>query len=709
MEQINKEKANLLNWINEYRFKEVLTQIEAMCVNSTNWELLTDIQETQRMYEAMMGFFRLGVKDPTFSNQYAQLKRKVYELTQHTFYMLQYEKGKSYKDSYTRNLRKYPSATPLEVAAKMKDARHTIATLCLLNADKSTPQVKRQYRIIQELRDSQFIHLWTCDMWSNADLNEAEALFNHQDINENDKCCWTSALMLNLLDFFDARKFLFLCNLYHHASWQLQVRIVTALVFTTLKYHSLFALYPECENELTYLTESNEVQEGIRHILHFCFMVQNLNATSDFMSTIIKPNAKGILNKDDLTDEDDKLEIIESIQDGLLKWKKLGADLQHNSFTYFKKFSYFDHIAHWFYLFDETEISCYQDKTITAERKFANTILQSDALCNSDKYSFELMFNMVSDNKSNNLMGLDINSFVEMFKVEVNPESLNHSDNKTMYQNYIQDLTRFYLLFNYHLEFSNPLYFSADNWASSPLFAAINQPKFLYFMGGLAIKVKQKEAAALFFNNLLKIVKQPDEKILRGAGMAYELAERYTEALDCYLKADLLNPDNPLIYKRMAHIYEKQQDFRKASLYYDHLLDIESNNTDAIMDAATCLFKQGKSEESLNLFFKLYYLEESVRSTRGIAHCYYMMHKAEKAIEYYSKGIDHEETEMRDYLMLGHCHLSTGNRQAALDAYAKAYSKSQSHEEFLSFYKDTVPHTLSLTPEEINLIPDLLL
>lgn len=709
MEEINKEKANLLNWINEYRFKEVLTQIESLCVNTANWELITDIQETQRMYDAMMSFFRMGVKDPTFSSQYAQLKRKVYELTQRTFYIQQCEYGKSYKDSYTRNHRKYPSATPTEVEAKLKDARNTIATLCLLDSDKSAPQVKRQYRIIQEIRDSQFIHLWTCDLWSNANYNEAELLFNNLNINENDRCCWTSALMLNMLDTFDARKFLFLCNLYHQASKQLQVRILTALTFTTLKYHTLFSLYPECGNEFSYLSESNEVQDGIRHLLHFCFMAQNLKTTSNFMNTLIKPSVMNMMQQDELTDEDEKLEKIESIQDGLLKWKKLGADLQHNSFTYFKKFSYFDHIAHWFYLFDETEVSCTLDKNTTADRKFANTILQSDALCDSDKYSFELMFNMVSDNKSNNIIGLDINSFKEMFKGEVSPDSLSQTDNKTMYQNYIQDLTRFYFLFNYHNEFSNPLFISMDSWISSPLFAAINQPKFLYFMGGLAVKVKQTQIAALFFDYLLKIVAQPDGKMLRGAGMAYELAERYSEALDCYLKADLLNPDNPIIYTRIAYIYEKQQNYRKASLYYDQLLDLEPNNTDAIIHAATCLLKEIKFEESLQLFFKLYYLEESIRSTRGIALCYYKMHHIEKAIAYYKKSIDQEETETSDYLMLGHCYLSLENRHAALEAYAKAYARCNKHEEFLTIYKDTVPQSHTLSTEEINLIPDLLL
>jgi len=193
-------------------------------------------------------------------------------------------------------------------------------------------------------------------------------------------------------------------------------------------------------------------------------------------------------------------------------------------------------------------------------------------------------------------------------------------------------------------------------------------------------------------------------------GYALQKRKRYAEAIEAYLKADTLKPDNIWNNRHLATCYRLNRNYEAALTYYKKVEEATPEASTAVFYIGSCLAELGQYEEALNYFFKLDFIESNcVKAWRGIGWCSFISLKYEQAMKYYEKIIEHKPLAI-DYMNAGHVAWVMGNIQKAAVLYGKAITACGTRERFLEmFHKDEEPLLKQgIREEDIPLMLDLL-
>lgn len=193
-------------------------------------------------------------------------------------------------------------------------------------------------------------------------------------------------------------------------------------------------------------------------------------------------------------------------------------------------------------------------------------------------------------------------------------------------------------------------------------------------------------------------------------GYALQKKKKYGKAIDAYIKADTLKPDNIWNNQHLASCYRLSHNYQAAITYYKKVEESLPEDSTVIFHLGSCLAELGQHEEALNYFFKLDFIENNcVKAWRGIGWCSFIVLKYEQAMKYYEKIIEKKPLAI-DYMNAGHVAWVMGNTQKAATLYSKAIAMSESREQFLAmFRKDEEPLLKQgIEEEDIPLMLDLL-
>lgn len=108
------------------------------------------------------------------------------------------------------------------------------------------------------------------------------------------------------------------------------------------------------------------------------------------------------------------------------------------------------------------------------------------------------------------------------------------------------------------------------------------------------------------------------------------------EAIDCYTKAVIFNPSDKVIMQKIANIYKLMGNNAKALSFYDKILALDENNTEAYFNKGLVFANQKNYDESIACF------EKVINLSPDYPYAYYSLGMAyeqkgdyDKAIEYY--------------------------------------------------------------------------
>jgi len=125
------------------------------------------------------------------------------------------------------------------------------------------------------------------------------------------------------------------------------------------------------------------------------------------------------------------------------------------------------------------------------------------------------------------------------------------------------------------------------------------------------------------------------DKLIEKGDNSYR-KQRYDEALDFYTKAVVFNPSDKIVMLKIANIYKLKGDSARALSYYDKILLVDSNSTDAYFNKGLVFAHEKKYDEAISCFEKVIELSpEYPYAYYSIAMAYELTNKPEKAIEYY--------------------------------------------------------------------------
>jgi tetratricopeptide (TPR) repeat protein len=218
------------------------------------------------------------------------------------------------------------------------------------------------------------------------------------------------------------------------------------------------------------------------------------------------------------------------------------------------------------------------------------------------------------------------------------------------------------------------------------------------------------EEASDVFNILL----QKDinnETLLQKKGYCLQMMGKMEEALESYLRAELLNSNNSWTIKKLAYCYRALKQPQEALSYYRKAEQMNPDNLSIQLNIGHCYLELKNYTDALKHYFKVEYLTNNKeKAWRPIAWCSFLTGKYEQALDYFRKIIDSNPNAI-DYLNAGHTCFAMGNNKEALKFYKSALDKNEnSFEKFAESFIADVPDLLhaGVKTEDIPFILDSL-
>jgi len=393
-----------------------------------------------------------------------------------------------------------------------------------------------------------------------------------------------------------------------------------------------------------------------------------------------------------------------------------GADVYMSTFAGLKSYPFFREVHNWFYPFtkQQSDVHNMLESKTNEKNSLLDILLQSGFFSNSDKYS--LFFTIQQLPKSQQDMMLSQLNEQQMTELtdKSNANTLKKFFEKpgTVSNQYLHDLYRFLKLSVRRHEFRDIFKEKLDLHHIPALNNVLYWDEILFPIADFYIKKERWNEAIEIYEELesIEALDESAAECYQKLGFAFQKQRKYAAAIDAYLKADTLKPDNIWTNRHLATCYRLNRNYQTALTYYKKVEEVAPNDTNVTFYIGSCLTELGLNEEALNYFFKLDFMENnSIRAWRGIGWCSFIGLKYEQAIKYYEKIIDHKPLAI-DFMNAGHVAWVMGDIQKAAVFYGKAITISDSREQFLEmFHKDEGPLLKQgIQEEDIPLMLDLL-
>lgn len=728
---MHNEIEYVFNLLENHRLKEALVQIHAMASQCSSWQLRTDVETLQTTYDLMLQYNAKGIKDPKQKDMYNKIFRSAYEMAERTHIMknstssfaLYYDLIRTYEHAKPHTL----SELQMQLEAYTEDA--ATAPLIYSDANRCKSELagirERHEKALNEL----FERTWVSLYWTEAEAQEAQTLLNSLLVPVNDLCVFISAVTMSQSRIFDIRKYMLLLEAYNHPDPMVNQRAIVGIVITALFHEHRIMMYPEARAKLSLLNEDADFIKNLHTIQIQLQLSRETQKIDRKMREEIIPEMMRNVNimrnmkfGFEETDENDRNPDWEQafeqsgLGDKIREMNDLqleGADVYMSTFAQLKGYPFFREPHNWFYPFDRMHSSIIHQVGLnqTSESSVLSIILQSGFFCNSDKYSFCFTIAQLPQGQRDMMLSQMTPQDQSDFMEEKNSASLKqYAERPDVISNqYIHDLYRFFKLSQRRNEFHNIFQEEIALHRNPVLKELLSAPELLVAVADFHFR-KEHPAEALELYRILIDRKQANADIFQKTGFCLQKEKRYQEAVDAYLKADMLKPDHLWTLRHLATCYRQMKNFDAALEYYHRVETIQPENHNVLFYTASCLAEQKRYEDALQYFFKLDFLENNcMKAWRGIGWCSFVSGKHEQAMKYYDKLLASKPLAT-DYLNAGHVAWVLGNIEKAAGLYGKAMAESGSKDAFLDIFDRDRNSLLKqgIAAEEIPLMLDMI-
>ena len=719
---------NITESLEQKRLKDVFDKINFLLSNTSNWQLNEKFYELQDNYKRMLLYLSEGVNDPEQEKIYNDLLRSVYQLADLAIVEIKTRQLSSYPYELLRSTSLNIKETPEQLLDLLNDwvGKYTLIDLLEEGEDKrKNKQMMETER--ENIENKLFRKIWLSNLWKSDEQNFWLQVLNNKLIPRSSLCLIISAITLNLEELFDERKAHVLLYTCENEQEDIRQRALTGLLLFMRRYDKRLHLYPGINNRLQHLIEQKQFIKDIRYIIQQFILTKETEKITRIMKEEIIPGMMKISPKlsnkiqmDDLFGEtgfDEKnpewQNLIEEsgLSDRLKEFTDLqmeGADVMLSSFIHLKDFPFFQKIHNWFVPFIPNS-PLLENSSFSGLFKI---MLNSNILCNSDKYSFYFSISQMPDDYKNNMLGRfssDATAMNELLQEEMpdNPTDKIHPEARL----YIQDLYRFYKLFFRHNDFEDVFEIKPEFYKIPSIAQFISDTESQTIIGEYYFQKNHFEEAINIFEQLLQ--NNPNnETYLQKKGYCLQMSGKLEEALSAYLKAELVNSNNSWTIKKLAYCYRALKQPHEALEYYRKAAVLNPDNLSTQLHIGHCYLELKDYSEALKCYFKVEYLSnDKEKALRPIAWCSFLTGKYNEAMDYYEKILVNNPNAI-DYLNAGHVRLATGNNKDALNLYRQALSaQNDSFEKFLESFNADIPDLLqaSVKPENIPILLDCLM
>ena len=724
---------DIFRLLNAGRLKEALTQLQGISAPTNQWELRNRIESTLTAYGYMLQYAAQGMDDPNRKTFYRQTLRTAYELTDITNITLLSQKTYGTYFDRIRTLSIHPAKAYAELQMQLETFTEDVSTAPLLYHDEKRLQTEMEsiHSIHETTLNELFDKTWATPFWTEAEASEANDILKSVLVQPNDLAVMVSAVTLSLLRIFDARKFKFLSEAYKHENLQVNQRAIVGMVIALSKHEKRIGLYPELVSLLSLLCENEDFQKNLHTIQMQLLISRETTKIDKKMREEIIPemmkNAKQLNDPKFRFDESedpedrnpeweewmDKSGMTDKIKE-MGEWQMAGADVYMSSFSQLKHYPFFHQISHWFYPFDLNlpilaPLKKDFDSSVFSPLKL---IAHSDFFCNSDKYSFSLaILSMPKAMKDMSMQQMEEQARMnEEHRDKLEQLMQKKKEAKGTSRQYIQDLYRFFKLWRRHQEEEDIFHWSFNLWENPWLKDVFSTEDIFKELADYLFQKDYLEEAYTLFQKLMTFGSKRTE-VYQKAGYILQKQKRYADAIQHYLQADILSPDNVWTNKHLAQCYKLLGDMPKALEYYKKVEATQPDNLNIALQIGQCLARMEQYVDALAYFYKVEYLEKNPdNARRAIAWCSFVSGKYKEALKYYQLLLEKPSSKAHDWMNAGHVYFVMHEIPLAIEHYQQAQSFEKSHTVFLEkFNKDkNALLSLGLMEEDIQIMLDLL-
>lgn len=694
--------------------KQAIEMMRQQLTGIQDWSLTSRLDEIETSYGFMLQYFRQGVEDQGRMAMYTQLLGKSLLLNDDIRSAVLYPTS-SFLIYQEKRIQTASTVTYKDITGSLEDF-----------AQLSNPQAEGYMSFAdahEKTLSLMFRKIWASGLWSRQDLDDVLEIVSSPLILNDDRMLAVSAVTLSLFDRFDPLKIQLLAVAQRSEETGVALRALTGLALAVMKYDDILTFFPETTTMLSVISGQPDMKERMIMLQMALLLTRETVKLEDRMRKEIIPNLlknpklgsvdiEEALRNDPNPDWEqwaknsglqDKIQEISEMQ-------MQGADVYMATFSKMKGYSFFNEPGNWLRPFDmdQPDVRRAFGNQNSDVQNISNILLASPMFCNSDKYSFCLMFQKIPAIQRDTMLGQIIPPDADikgMSTFRISPEM--------QLRRYVQDLYRFYKLHPQSCEFWDPFSTQLDLIGTESLkpliFSAENIRSVATY---LLEKEYYKESCHLF----RLYTEQPDaemteSQLYQKMGYAFQNNEDYAEAIESYIRADILDPDNTWTLLHTASCYRLSGDNHKALETYLHLERLKPEDINIQFHIGESLAADGQYSEALQRFFKVFYLKpQSKRALRAIAWYSLLSKDTEQAVRYYGKLLETDSPDVQDLLNAGHAYLVQGNLEESVRLYSMSAAKAGT-DEFLKLFRADIPTLteLGIDKETLPLIIDLII
>ena len=703
--EIRKYKTNITSLLKNARLYEAFAEFDKLLNANPNWEISEDLSKLQMSYKYMLMYMAQGTSDPQKEQIYNNILLSLYGLLDRYCHHLML----IYSHSQYYAIRQDFSKSNARIAIMLEQYNAECQKYQLYldvpenNTDKK--QLVELKHNVEKTETKLFNYIWTSYRPDTGELESLKNFLYKPDVSDEVKSLLISAIFLNLNNSYDENLLLLLFDLYllYNNNEELAIRLMCCIFLLLHKYNDIATLSTPIKNHIQTLKDDSNFNDALELIiLQFIkscdtdkltkmmqeeFLPGLMNASSGFIKNLKKQK----IDLNDITEIESNPEWEEFLEKSGFanKIKELneiqmdGGDVFLGTFSKLKTFPFFHDVSNWFVPFS-TNHSAIMASSIADNKLIMNIISNARFLCDSDRFSFCLSIDSIpATQKEAMLTQFDAQN--EMLDEIKQVETIDtKTPLKQIIANYMQDLYRFFNLYNRRTEFDNP--FTGNILNTSILNHVILKSDNLILIGEYYLKRKYYNLALTFFLKEIEVADNYQPNIIQKIGFCYQNLKMYDKAITYYSKYDLFDNTNLWNIKHIAASFKAAGNIEKALEYYRKAESIASDNLSVCLNIGHCLLELNKVDDALKYYFKVNYLKPSDNKTlRPIAWCLFLQKKFIQSEEYYNKILASSPTA-EDYMNYGHLKLVQNNIKDAINAYAECVKLCG--KDFLKFASD---------------------
>ncbi len=648
---MNKELIDTRRKINSVSLDSTLQRLIRVAKENYMMQPLQELEALNSTYRYLKQYLLTGYNDSKRESLYHELRQRAYETS-----------SEMLRSSIEEGNRSFLQASD--------SARKNQLSLEELESD-TTLHTSDIYTYRQHI----FNTIYTTLTLSSAQEKSLTSFLLSPTTSPTDLRLVISALMLSMQVLFDIRKFRVLAEVCSSTtSVDIRQMALIAILFaqpdaTEMALYET-EIYAAVEKLATLETMKQELVETQLQVLLSASTKETQKTINEEIMPILKSHAvnkefKEKTEEDILDDilhpdkEEKEMEEVEKSVDRIRQMRDDGADVFFAGFSQTKRFSFFYTLVNWFLPFDIAHPQVAQLSTGEISPDAIVRLMDMQNFCDSDKYSFYFTFVNVVNHLPTQLLEM-------LKKGEVTDELGDDIKRDTAYRRrlYLQDLYRFYTLYTSKVDFHNP--FAEPR---SIVFFTWEPIRRLFTGDERLLRICRQLLKRGYFAQLNTLLDtsfdQENAAYLKLRALSEEHQQHYASAMEWFRRASALEPNNPILVRKMAETATLLPDYSTARELYAQYLSLtpEEDEPEVEYEYALCCLKTTDTKTGMNTLYKLYYNDpDRVAYREALAWGLILNKKYEEALNMYSSIQEEEmsrESTVRRALTLWQWHNRT--------------------------------------------------